>query len=152
MISIQGAKQKCKDNISLIENYEQAVNDKSQMWVCHHRLEISLDGKNELHRYKDLIRLGMYYKRPYFELIFLPQSEHMSLHLNTIEARKRRSKVHTGLKHSNTTKNKMKKPKSNSDFGKKYFEHYGYSFSFNKKQYSRECQWYHTHGSCSWEE
>lgn len=46
MISIQGAKQKCKDNISLIENYEQAVNDKSQMWVCHHRLEISLDGKN----------------------------------------------------------------------------------------------------------
>lgn len=39
-----------------------------------------------------------------------------------------------------------------SDFGKKYFAHYGYSNAENPRQYARECYWYHTHNNrCSWE-
>ena len=37
MISERYAKQYCKDDISLIENYEQAVNDPINKWVIHHR-------------------------------------------------------------------------------------------------------------------
>lgn len=41
---------------------------------------------------------------------------------------------------------------STSDFGKKYFEHFGYSRAKNIKQYSRELQWYYNHNkTCSWE-
>lgn len=62
-----------------IENYEQAINDKENMWVCHHRLELTLDGEFANYK-KDLIRMGMYYNRPAFELIFLKKSDHMKLH------------------------------------------------------------------------
>jgi len=79
MIKESNAKKYCKDNISKIENYEKAILDKDQMWDCHHRLEMTLDGEFA-HTYQDLIRLGMYYDRPYFELIFLLQNEHMRLH------------------------------------------------------------------------
>ena len=79
MISVRAAKDKCKDDISKIENYEQAVNDKENMWECHHRLELTLEGEYA-HSEKDLIRMGMYYKRPYFELIFLEIHDHHRLH------------------------------------------------------------------------
>ena len=43
--------------------------------------------------------------------------------------------------------------KSTSDFGKKYFEHFGYSKAKNKKQYSTEFSWYNSHNNkCRWEE
>ena len=29
----------CCEDISLIENYESAISDKTEMWDCHHRLE-----------------------------------------------------------------------------------------------------------------
>ena len=32
------------DTPELIENYEKAVNDKTQMWDCHHRFEITESG------------------------------------------------------------------------------------------------------------
>ena len=31
----------CCEDISLIENYKDAVEDKTQIWDCHHRREIS---------------------------------------------------------------------------------------------------------------
>ena len=37
MINEQNAYAFCKDDIRLIENYDKAINDKSQMWECHHR-------------------------------------------------------------------------------------------------------------------
>lgn len=41
---------------------------------------------------------------------------------------------------------------SYSDFGKKYFEHFGYSMSRNLKQYYRERGWYRHHNHrCRWE-
>lgn len=63
----------------LIENYEQAKADNFNNWVCHHRLEISLDG-DVVHSADSLKRMDMYYNRPYFELIYLTRSEHQRIH------------------------------------------------------------------------
>ena len=39
-----------------------------------------------------------------------------------------------------------------SDFGKKYFTHFGYTKKENQKQYQRERKWYIKHNQrCSWE-
>ncbi len=64
----------CKDDISLIENYDKAINS-NETYDCHHKLEIELNmSPNEL-KEKDL-----YFQRPASELIFLTKSEHISLH------------------------------------------------------------------------
>lgn len=98
MICQTTVKKFCKDDISKIENYELAIQDKS-MWHCHHRLELTLNNE-KAHSKEDLKRLGMYFNRPYFELIFLPSAEHRALH-NTVyrvsdEVRKKISK-HTSI-------------------------------------------------------
>lgn len=66
----------CSEDISLIENYEQAVSS-DKKWVCHHRFEIQ-DGK--LISYLELKEKGLYFKRPASELIFLSETEHKKLH------------------------------------------------------------------------
>lgn len=79
MISERQIKKYCCEDISLIENYYKAINDKTQVWDCHHRLEIHgkiLLSANEL---KDL---DLYYNRPAYELIFLTKQEHHELHAN----------------------------------------------------------------------
>ena len=63
----------CKDDISLIENYDKAIADKSRVWHCHHRRE-TIFSKS------DLIEIGEYYNRPACELIFLTSLEHHRLH------------------------------------------------------------------------
>ena len=73
MINLKNVKNFCKDDISLIDNYEKAINDKTQTWDCHHRRETVLSRK-------DLIEIGEYYNRPACELIFFTHSEHMKLH------------------------------------------------------------------------
>jgi len=65
----------CNGDISQIENYEQAINDTTQTWDCHHRLETDLNLSQQELKDKDL-----YYNRPASELIFLTHSEHASLH------------------------------------------------------------------------
>lgn len=101
MINEKYAKQFCKDDISKIENYEQAMNDTTKTWHCHHRLELTLDGEHALSKV-DLIRMDMYYKRPYFELIFLTSIEHHRLHntgkLFSEETRKKISEALKGEK------------------------------------------------------
>ncbi len=67
----------------LIENYEQAVADTTQVWECHHRLQThTSDGERRLVDItaKELKALDMYYNRPAEELIFLTKEEHGSLH------------------------------------------------------------------------
>lgn len=113
MINLHHVKEYCRDDISLIENYEQAINDTTQMWHCHHRLELTLDC--EFARTKeDLIRLGMYYNRPYFELIFLTVSEHKKIHKGKNKGRKlseehkrKISEANKGRKVSEETKRKL---------------------------------------------
>lgn len=79
MINETQAKKFCKDDISRIENYDKAIADTTQTWVCHHKLGLTLDGEFA-HSRDELKRLGMYFHRPYFELIFLTQSEHKQIH------------------------------------------------------------------------
>ena len=38
MISKSNAEKYCAEDISLIENYKDAINDKFYKWHCHHRL------------------------------------------------------------------------------------------------------------------
>lgn len=81
MINERYAHSFCKDDIAKIENYEQALNDNTQTWHCHHRLELTVNGEFA-HTRSELIRANMYYARPYFELIFLTHRDHAALHSN----------------------------------------------------------------------
>lgn len=63
----------------LIENYELAKADNFKGWVLHHRLEFDLEG-NEVHTPATLNKLGMYNRRPYFELIYMTRRDHQILH------------------------------------------------------------------------
>ena len=53
----------------LIENYDKAIEDKSQTWICHHRLEEFVSSK-WLKKHND------YYNVSPNELIFLTKKEH----------------------------------------------------------------------------
>ena len=67
----------------LIENYDKAIADNTQIWQCHHRLEThNSDGERRLVDISrsELIALDVYYNRPATELIFLTRSDHASLH------------------------------------------------------------------------
>ena len=75
MICEKTVKQFCNEDISLIENYQEAINDNTQTWHCHHRLEIELNKSK-----KELINMNLYYNRQASELIFLTKKDHMSLH------------------------------------------------------------------------
>lgn len=77
MINDRYAKSYCSEDISNIENYELAKADDSQCWDLHHRLEIREDYINTR---EELKMMNIYYDRPASELIFLPHSEHISMH------------------------------------------------------------------------
>lgn len=136
MINKQSAKAYCKDDISMIENYENAINDKTQTWVCHHRRETIFSRK-------DLIEIGEYYNRPAAELIFLTNSDHNRLHKlgkhHSAESRKKMSEAKKGDKnprfgkpawnnskhHSEESRKKMSEKKNgenNPFFGKHHSE------------------------------
>ena len=76
MIKEKNVKRYCCEDFGLIENYNEAVNDTTQIWDCHHRKEIELK-KNR----QELIDIGLYYNRPASELIFLTHNEHTALHM-----------------------------------------------------------------------
>lgn len=121
-----------------IENYECAKADNFKGWACHHRLELNLDGSFANSK-EDLIRLGMYYNRPYFELVFMKDNEHRRLH---------------GLNLSDKTKEKYKQRKGKilSEFGMKFKEHFGFSRSDNINLYQKENCYYNRHNKkCRWE-
>ena len=73
MINEYYAKKICCEDLSLIENYELAINDTTQTWECHHR-------RGTIYSGKDLKEIGKYYNRPAAELIFLTPFAHRSLH------------------------------------------------------------------------
>ena len=75
-------KRLCKE-YWLIENYDEAVNDKDNIWVCHHRREVQ-DGFR-IWKKDELIKVGQYYDREPNELIFMKRSEHITLHNNAID-------------------------------------------------------------------
>ena len=160
MINESQAKKFCKDEISKIENYDKAINDTTQTWEIHHRLELTLDGEFA-HSREELKRLGMYYNRPYFELIFFTKSEHRRLHKrgnnNPFYGKhlKGKNSPHYGKHHSEDARQKISEAlvnKPKSSFGKKYYEHFGYSRTENIRQYNNEWIYWKAHGKCSWEQ
>ena len=102
MINFNKVKNFCKDDISKIENYEQAMNDKNETWHCHHKLEIHEDYRNSMNELK---LMNLYYNRPASELIFLTKSEHRRLHSSGIKRpfmAEQNKRVFTGKKPWNT--------------------------------------------------
>ena len=90
-----------------IENYQLAKKDNFKGWHCHHRLEThNSDGERRLVdiSYKELKALGMYYKRPAEELIFLPASEHNAF-------KKGENNPFYGKRHSEESKKRMREAK-----------------------------------------
>ena len=154
----------CKDSISQIRNYEQAINDKDNMWECHHILELHPDGTERFTK-QSLITLNLYYNRPAKELVFLKQSEHRRLHMSnrivTEETRNRLSNSRKGMIFSKEHKDNISKSKKgntyakgniSSEFGIKFFEHYGIYKSDNIKLYDKEWHWFRYHNNkCRWE-
>ena len=79
MINEKWAKLYCSENISLIENYHEAIADEEKMWDVHHRRECDSEGRT-LFTCKQLVDMNLYYKRPASELIFVTKSVHKKLH------------------------------------------------------------------------
>ena len=131
----------CKEDISLIENYDKAINDTTQLWHCHHREEVKVlpSGMTVLRSRQDLIDNDRYYNCPANELIFLTPTEHKSLH---------------SCNRSTSTIRKIieaNKGKTRSVFGKAFKEHYGITRSDDLKLYKKEYKFYNYYGKFSWE-
>lgn len=106
MIDETNAKKYCREDISLIKNYAEALADTTQTWLCHHRNAEPFTGFCT----DDLKKMNMYYKRPASELKFVTRREHMIIHqihsnshgrtgkVNTIEHNSAISKANTGRK------------------------------------------------------
>ena len=154
----------CKDDISLIENYDKAINDKDNMWECHHILELHPDGSERFSK-QSLISLDLYYNRPANELIFIKQSEHRRLHMSnrivTKETRNKLSNSRQGMIFSKEHRDNLSKAckgrcsstkdKPRSEFGIKFKEHYRLTKSDNIKLYDKEYKYYKLHNKCRWE-
>ena len=79
MINEKCAKSYCSEEISLIENYQEAITDQTRTWDIHHRRECDENGRT-LFTKKQLIEMNLYLNRPASELIFVTRSMHKKLH------------------------------------------------------------------------
>ena len=79
MINEYQAKRYCSDDISLIENYQDAISDEDRMWEIHHRRESDENGRTLL-THKQLKEMGLYFNRHASELMFVTRSMHKKLH------------------------------------------------------------------------
>ena len=79
MINERCAQSYCSEDISLIENYQQAIADEERTWEIHHRRECDSEGRT-LFTKKQLIEMGLYFNRPASELIFVTRAMHNKLH------------------------------------------------------------------------
>lgn len=153
MICEQTAWAYCIDDIKKIENYHFAVNDNTQTWICHHKVEIQPDGVLSV---KELKERNLYYHRPARELVFLMPSTHSALHNEhrKPEVRKRISVSKTGDKnpmfgkhHSDESKKQISQKMSGSNhpfFGKHHSDESKRKMSISKKgmkptEHNREC-------------
>ena len=84
MINEYCAKSYCSEDISLIENYNQAIADEERTWDIHHRRECDENGRT-LFTGTQLKEMGLYFNRPAAELIFVTRSMHWKLHREMCE-------------------------------------------------------------------
>lgn len=105
------------DEPHLIENYEKAINDTTQTWDCHHRLEI-MPWSGKVVSSKYLMEQGLYLHQPPLALIFITHSEHTYLHnkgkCSSKETKKKMSKSWDYDKHfTKEIKSKLSASKQN---------------------------------------
>ena len=105
MINERYAKLYCSEEISLIENYQTAISDKTKMWEIHHRRECDSEGRT-LFTKKQLIEMNLYFERPASELVFVTRSMHWNLHREKM----RNSGKKGGKKGGNITRKKQSIP------------------------------------------
>lgn len=132
MINLRKVKKYCKD-YTRIENYEEAVNDNTQTWHCHHIL-------GEILSREQLKDHDFYYDVPPCMLKFVTETEHKSLHnkgkcpteehrrkiseankgrsLNE-EWRKKLGESHKGKHHSDDTRRKISDAKKGKPSNRK---------------------------------
>lgn len=72
MIS-ESYKKYCCEDPSLIENYDLAIADTTQIWEIHHR-------RGTIYSRKDLKEIGEYYNRPAIELVYLTKANYNAIH------------------------------------------------------------------------
>lgn len=84
MINEYNAKRFCSEDISLIENYQEAISDEKRTWDVHHRRECDENGRT-LFTKKQLIENSLYFNRPASELVFVTRSMHWKLHREIYE-------------------------------------------------------------------
>ena len=154
MINVNQAKRYCKEDISLIENYNEAIAS-NEKYDCHHRDEIKVlpSGITVLRSYKDLKENGRYYKCQANELIFLKHTEHISMHAKYNNC-KRILSIDTKKKIGAKSKGRqatLGKTWQTSKFGKGFYEHYGLRRADNVKLYDKEKYLYYKLGKFSWE-
>lgn len=168
MINLHDVKKYCSD-YTKIENYEQAINDSTQTWECHHRLEIKEDYINTS---DELKMMNLYYNRPASELIFLTNKEHRKIHSPNYsgkhngmygkvphnkgkhlseETKHKISESYKPHKHTCESRNNISNSHIRTEFGRMFKEHYGLTKRENLKLYSYESYYYKVHGKCSWE-
>ena len=109
MISENQVKKYCREDISLIENYEKAIKDNTQTWDCHHRKESQYSAD-------ELVDIGEYYGVLASDLIFITHSDHSKLHNKLQDYHNGNSNPMFGKHHSEEAKKKM----SECHIGKHY--------------------------------
>lgn len=126
------AKTYCSEDISLIENYSDAVKDPKN-YVCHHRLETEWNVSR-----KWLKEHNLYFNRPAKELIFMTRSSHASMHSSrqTISDYQKKiiSETHKGKILSEETRKKIS-DKIRKDVPKEEL----YQLRYIEKLSPREC-------------
>lgn len=94
MIS-SNAKKFCRDDISLIKNYAEALDDTTQVWYVHHINGEPFTGFSR----KDLLKMKMYYNRPASELMFVTSKMHDNIHNNSTNWCKSNKGKHLSTEH-----------------------------------------------------
>ena len=120
MINLRFVKKYCKD-YTQIENYDKAIADTTQKWICHHIL-------GEILSKQQLLDHDFYYEVPPCMLKFVTTAEHRCIHNKvrtfTEETRMKISESKKGMHHSEETRMKMseahkgKRPKNLDDLHK----------------------------------
>lgn len=107
MINESQARKYCREDITLIKNYAEAVADKTRMWLCHHINGEPFTGFCR----KDLKKMNMYLNRPASELMFVTRKMHEDIHGSFKKAGKRdksgSKNSFYGKHHSEETRHKL---------------------------------------------